>query len=160
MDIQVVRIEKPEDTNFILGHSHFIKTVEDLYEVMAEGASGLRFGIAFAEASGPCLVRHDGNDDGLIKLAQDNMLAIGAGHTFIVFMEGGYPVNVLNAVKAVSEVCMVYCATANPVEVLVAKTDLGRAVIGVVDGCSPSAIETKADQQARRELLRVIGYKR
>jgi uncharacterized protein len=160
MQISEVPIVKPEETNVILGHSHFIKTVEDLYEAMAEAASGLRFGVAFAEASGPCLVRFDGNDVALMKLASDAMMAIGAGHTFAVFMEGGYPVNVLNAIKGVSEVCTVYCATANPVRVLVAATDLGRAVVGVVDGSSPKGVETEADQEARRGLLRAIGYKR
>jgi hypothetical protein len=160
MDIEVVPITKPDDTNFILGHSHFIKTVEDIYEVMVESVPEIRFGLAFCEASGPCLVRYDGTDEALEKLACDNAMAIGAGHTFVVFMEGGYPVNVLNAIKGVSEVCRIHCATANATQVLVAATDLGRSVVGVVDGESPKGIETEADKQARRELLRVIGYKR
>ena len=159
MDISTVRIEKPDDLNFILGQSHFIKTVEDLYEVLVGGVPGLQFGLAFCEASGPCLVRWAGNDDTLIGLAQQNAQAIGAGHSFIVFLEDGFPINVLNAVKMVPEVCRIFCATANPVEVVVGQTDQGRAILGVVDGSSPKGLETDADIAERKELLRRFGYK-
>ena len=159
MDISTVRIEKPDDLNFILGQSHFIKTVEDLYEVLVGAVPGLKFGLAFCEASGPCLVRWAGNDDSLVGLAQRNAEAIGAGHAFIVFLEGGFPINVLNAVKAVPEVCRIFCASANPVEVVVGRTDQGRAILGVVDGFSPKGIETDADIAERKELLRRFGYK-
>lgn len=159
MDISTVRIEKPDDLNFILGQSHFIKTVEDLYEVLVGAVPGLKFGLAFNEASGPCLVRWAGNDYELIGLAQRNAESIGAGHAFIVFLEGGFPINVLNAVKAVPEVCRVFCATANPVEVVVGQSDQGRAILGVVDGSSPKGIETDADIAERKELLRRFGYK-
>jgi uncharacterized protein len=159
MDIRTVRIEKPDDLNFILGQSHFIKTVEDLYEVLVGAVPGLKFGLAFCEASGPCLVRWAGNDDALIELAQRNAESIGAGHSFIVFLEGGFPINVLNAVKGVPEVCRIFCASANPVEVVVGQTDQGRAILGVVDGSSPKGIETDADIAERKELLRRFGYK-
>jgi hypothetical protein len=159
VELQSVRIDKPEDLNLILGHSHFIKTVEDLYEVLVGTSPHLRFGIAFCEASGPCLVRREGNDKELIDLATANVLAIGAGHSFLVFLREGYPVNVLNQIKAVPEVCRVFCATANPVEVLVAQTDQGRAIVGVVDGSSPLDVESEDDVVARKELLRKIGYK-
>ena len=159
MDISTVRIEKPDDLNFILGQSHFIKTVEDLYEVLVGAVPGLKFGLAFNEASGPCLVRWAGNDDALIGLAQRNAESIGAGHSFIVFLEGGFPINVLNAVKAVPEVCRIFCATANPVEVVVGQTDQGRAILGVVDGSSPKGIETDADIAERKDQLRRFGYK-
>jgi adenosine/AMP kinase len=159
VELQSVRIDKPEDLNLILGHSHFIKTVEDLYEVLVGTSPHLRFGIAFCEASGPCLVRREGNDKELIDLATANMLAIGAGHSFIVFLREGYPVNVLNQIKAVPEVCRIFCATANPVEVLVAQTDQGRAIVGVVDGGSPLGVESEDDVAARKDLLRKIGYK-
>jgi adenosine/AMP kinase len=159
MDIRTVRIEKPDDLNFILGQSHFIKTVEDLYEVLVGAVPGLKFGLAFCEASGPCLVRWAGNDDALIELAQRNAESIGAGHSFIVFLEGGFPINVLNAVKGVPEVCRIFCASANPVEVVVGQTDQGRAILGVVDGASPKGIETDADIAERKELLRRFGYK-
>lgn len=160
MEITAVRIEKPEDVNFILGHSHFIKTVEDLFEVLAESARDLKFGLAFCESSGPALVRFDGTDDEMTKLAVDNAKAIGAGHSFIVFLKDAFPVNVLPAVRGVSEVCRIFCATANPTDVLVVETDLGRAIVGVVDGGSPKGVEGDADKKARRELLRVFGYKR
>jgi adenosine/AMP kinase len=159
VDISTVRIEKPDDLNFILGQSHFIKTVEDLYEVLVGAVPGLKFGLAFNEASGSCLVRWAGNDDTLIELAQRNAEAIGAGHAFIAFLEGGFPINVLNAVKAVPEVCRIFCASANPVEVVVGQTDQGRAILGVVDGSSPLGIETDADIAERKELLRRFGYK-
>ena len=159
MDIKVVPIDKPEDMNFILGQSHFIKTVEDLHEAVVGTAPQMRFGIAFCESSGPALVRRSGNDDNLIELATRNALAVGAGHSFFVFMENGFPVNVLNAIKAVPEVCRIYCATANPVEVVVAESGLGRAILGVVDGCSPKGIEGEQDVLARLRFLRQIGYK-
>jgi adenosine/AMP kinase len=159
MDLHAVRIDKPEDLNFILGHSHFIKTVEDLHETLVQSSPSLRFGLAFCEASGPRLVRRSGNDPGLVDLAVRNAQAIGAGHSFIVFLREGFPVNVLNAVKMVSEVCRVICATANPTEVLVAETELGRGIVGVVDGEPPLGVETDDDERARMELLRRFGYK-
>ncbi|HMC51395.1 MAG TPA: adenosine-specific kinase [Acidimicrobiales bacterium] len=159
VELHSIAIEKPEDLNVILGQSHFIKTVEDLYEALVGTSPHLRFGIAFCESSGPRLVRRAGNDDELIELATRNALAIGAGHAFVVFLREGFPVNVLNQVKQVPEVCSVYCATANPVEVLVAQTERGRGILGVVDGEPPLGVETEADVTARRELLRRIGYK-
>lgn len=158
-ELHVVRIEKPADVNLILGQSHFIKTVEDLHEALAGTAPALRFGLAFCESSGPRLVRRSGNDDALIELATQNALAIAAGHSFIVFLREGFPVNVLNQVKQVPEVCRIYCATANPVEVLIAETAQGRAIVGVVDGEPPLGVETEADVDARHSLLRQIGYK-
>jgi adenosine/AMP kinase len=159
MELSSVRIEKPEDLNLILGQSHFIKTVEDLYETLVGTSPHLRFGIAFCESSGPRLVRRAGNDDELVELATRNALAIGAGHAFIVFLREGYPVNVLNQVKLVPEVCRIFCATANPVEVLIAETGQGRGIIGVVDGGAPLGVETGDDVAARKALLRTIGYK-
>jgi len=159
VELLTIRIEKPDDLNFILGQSHFVKTVEDLYEALAGSSPHLRFGIAFCESSGPRLVRRAGNDDELVELATRNALAIGAGHSFIVFLREGYPVNVLNQVKQVPEVCRIYCATANPVDVLVAETEQGRGILGVVDGGSPLGVETEEDVVARKELLRRIGYK-
>ncbi len=154
-----VRIDKPADLNLILGQAHFIKTVEDLYEALAGSSPHLRFGLAFCESSGPRLVRRAGNDSELVELAVRNLLAIGAGHTFLVFLREGFPVNVLNQVKQVPEVCRVFCATANPVEVVVAETGQGRGVLGVVDGESPLGVESERDVAERRELLRTIGYK-
>jgi adenosine/AMP kinase len=159
MELQTVRIEKPEDLNFILGHSHFIKTVEDLHETLVQAGAHLRFGLAFCESSGPRLIRRSGNDDELVRLAVANAGAIGAGHSFIVFIEGGFPVSVLNAVKGVPEVCRIFCATANPVEVVVAETEQGRAILGVVDGGSPLGVETEHDVADRKALLRHFGYK-
>jgi uncharacterized protein len=159
MNLLSVRITKPDDLNFILGHSHFIKTVEDLYEAIVQTNPGMKFGIAFCEASGPCLVRSAGNEPSLIRLAQENAMALSAGHTFVIFLDKGFPVNILNAVKNVSEVCRVHCATANPTEVILAETDQGRAVLGVVDGFRSKGIETPADEQQRKEFLRKIGYK-
>jgi hypothetical protein len=159
MELKSVAIDKPEDMNLILGQSHFIKTVEDLYEALVGTSPYLKFGIAFCEASGPRLVRKAGNDDELVGLAVRNAQAIGAGHSFIIFLRDGFPVNVLNQVKMVPEVCNVFCATANPVEVLVAETAAGRGIVGVVDGGSPLGIETADDEAARRDLLRQIGYK-
>lgn len=159
MELKVVKIEKPDDLNFILGHSHFIKTVEDVYEAMVNAVPGARFGVAFCEASGPCLVRYTGTDDELVELAQKNACNIAAGHSFIVFMKGMFPVNVLNAIKQVPEVCRVFCATANPVEVIIAETEQGRGIIGVIDGFASKGIETDDDIQARKTLLRKFGYK-
>ncbi len=158
-EIIVVPVAVPEGVNLILGQAHFIKTVEDLYEALVGSSPHLRFGLAFCEASGPRLVRRAGNDAPLVELAVRHALAIGAGHSFIVFLREGFPVNVLNQVKAVPEVCRIYCATANPVQVLVAETEQGRGVLGVVDGWAPLGVETDDDEQARRTLLRDIGYK-
>ena len=159
MELDVVRIDKPEDLNVIIGQSHFIKTVEDLHEALVGAAPQLKFGLAFNEASGPRLVRRSGNDPELVELAVRNAQAIGAGHVFVVFMREGYPINVLGAIRQVPEVCSIFCATANPVEVLVAQTGLGRGIAGVVDGQAPLGVENADDQAARRELLRKIGYK-
>jgi len=159
MELLSVAIEKPDDVNVILGQSHFIKTVEDLHEALAGAGGTLRFGIAFCESSGPRLVRQSGNDPELTELATKNALAIGAGHSFVILLRQGFPVNVLNQVKAVPEVCGIYCATANPVEVLVAKTGRGRGILGVVDGEPPLGVEKEADVRDRHALLRKIGYK-
>jgi adenosine/AMP kinase len=159
MQLSTVTIEKPEDVNVILGQSHFIKTVEDLHEALAGASSQLRFGIAFCESSGPRLVRRSGNDPALVELATRAALALGAGHSFVVFLREGYPVNVLNQVKSVPEVCRVYCATANPVQVVIAETDQGRGILGVVDGGTPLGVEREEDVRERKELLRRIGYK-
>jgi len=159
MDIKVVPIEKPDDMNFIMGHSHFIKTVEDLYESIIQNVPGIKFGISFCEASGKCLVRFTGNDEKLTEIAKKNADSIAAGHTFFIFMENAFPINILNAVKVVPEVCRVYCATANPTEVIIAETEQGRAVLGVVDGFSPKGIEGEVDVEWRKNLLRELGYK-
>lgn len=159
MELQTVKIEKPADLNFILGQSHFIKTVEDLYEAIVQTVPGMKFGIGFCESSGPALVRYAGNDPKLIELAQRNALALAAGHSFIIFMEGGFPLNILNAVKNVPEVCRVFCATANPVEVIVSETEQGRGILGVIDGVKTKGIETETDIKVRKEFLRKIGYK-
>jgi len=159
MDISIVRIEKPEDVNFILGQSHFIKTVEDIHEAVVSTAPRMRFGLAFCESSGPALVRWSGNDEAMIELAKKNALALSAGHAFIIFMADGFPVNILNTVKAVPEVCRIFCATANPVEVVVASTAQGRGILGVIDGLASKGVETEADIKVRREFLRKIGYK-
>ena len=159
MNLSVLSIEKPAEMNFILGHAHFIKTVEDLYEAIVQTNPSMKFGLAFCEASGPCLVRYAGNDQRLVELAQKNALAIGAGHTFIIFMESGFPVNILNVVKNVTEVCRVHCATSNPTQVIVAETELGRGIVGVIDGEKSKAIETELDIATRKQFLRTIGYK-
>jgi hypothetical protein len=159
MDIKIVPIENPKQLNLILGQSHFIKTVEDLHEALVTTAPHLRFGIAFCESSGPALVRRSGNDAALVDLAVRNALAIGAGHSFIIFLENGFPVSVLNTVKTVPEVCRIFCATANPVLVIVADAGDGRAILGVVDGVKPKGVETEADVKARVGFLRKIGYK-
>ncbi len=155
-----VKIEKPEDINFILGQSHFIKTVEDIHEVLVGSVPGVKFGLAFSEASGKCLIRWSGNDPEMIALAQKNAQAIGAGHSFILFLgQGFFPVNILNAIKMVPEVCHIFCATANPVEVILAESDLGRGILGVIDGSSPNGIEAEEDIAWRIGFLRKIGYK-
>lgn len=160
MEIKSVKIEKPDETNFILGQTHFIKTVEDVHEALVAAVPGIKFGLAFCEASGKCLVRWSGTDPGMIELARKNAAAVAAGHTFIVFLaDGFYPVNVLNTLKMVPEVCRIFCATANPTEVIVAQTDLGRGILGVIDGSSPRGIEGDADIQWRKSFLRQIGYK-
>jgi adenosine/AMP kinase len=159
VDLDLVAIDKPEGMNVIVGQAHFIKTVDDIHEALVGTSPHLRFGIAFCEASGPCLVRRSGNDDALVDLATTNALAIGAGHTFVVFLDDGYPVNVLNQLKGVPEVCGIFCATANPVELVLARTDLGRGIVGVIDGSPPAGVETDDDVTDRRQLLRTIGYK-
>ena len=159
LELRLVEIQKPEDVNLILGQSHFIKTVEDLYEVLIGSAVGIKFGFAFCESSGACLVRSEGNDAELKKLAQDNAMEIGAGHSFIIFLRNAYPINVLNAIKNISEVCRIFCASANPVEVVVVQTDMGRGILGVVDGSSPKGFEASEDISWRKDLLRKIGYK-
>jgi adenosine/AMP kinase len=155
----VVLVDKPDDVNVVIGQAHFIKTVEDLHEALVGVGGPLRFGLAFCEASGPRLVRRSGNDSELTNLATSTALAIGAGHSFVIFLRDGFPVNVLNPIKAVPEVCTIYCATANPVDVLVAVTARGRGIIGVIDGEPPLGVETDDDIAARRDLLRAIGYK-
>ncbi len=159
MDLMTVPVENPAELNLILGQSHFIKTVEDLHETLAQSSPALEFGIAFCEASGARLVRRSGNAADLVELAVRNAEAIGAGHSFVVFLRGGFPVSVLNAVKAVPEVCRIFCATANPLEVVIAATDQGRGILGVVDGFPPVGVETDADEADRKALLRRFGYK-
>ncbi|HLC17386.1 MAG TPA: adenosine-specific kinase [Thermodesulfobacteriota bacterium] len=159
MDIKTVKIENPEGLNLILGQSHFIKTVEDLHEALVSSVPGIKFGLAFCESSGPCLVRTSGTDDALVALAARNALALSSGHAFIVFLKDAFPVNVLNAVKAVPEVCRVLCATANPVEVIVAQTEQGRGILGVIDGYASKGVEGEEDIKERKELLRRFGYK-
>ena len=160
MEIKTVKIEKPEPINFILGQSHFIKTVEDMHETLVTSVPGIKFGLAFCEASGACLVRWSGTDEAMIELAKSNALAIGAGHSFILFLaDGFYPINVLNAIKSIPEVARVFCATANPTEVLVAETEQGRGILGVVDGFSPKGIEEQEGITWRKNFLRMIGYK-
>jgi hypothetical protein len=160
MELEVVKIEKPEALNLILGQSHFIKTVEDLHEALVCTVPGIKFGLAFCESSGPALVRASGTDDELIELAKQNALALGAGHSFIIFLgEGFYPINVLNTVKMAPEVCRIFCATANPVQVILAETEQGRGIVGVVDGVHTKGIETDDDAAERKRFLRMIGYK-
>jgi adenosine/AMP kinase len=160
MEIITVKIDKPEDVNFILGQSHFIKTVEDVHEALVNAVPGIKFGLAFCEASGKCLVRWSGTDEAMIELARKNALAIGAGHSFIVFLgEGFYPINVLKAIQNTPEVCRIFCAGANPTEVLIVETQLGRGILGVVDGFSPKGVEDKEGIAWRKSFLRMIGYK-
>ena len=159
MDLITIPVEKPADLNFILGQSHFIKTVEDLHEAIVQTVPQMKFGIGFCESSGPALVRWSGNDDELVELAKKNALALSCGHCFIIFLKGGFPINILNTIKAVPEVCRIFCATANPTEVIVAETAAGRGILGVVDGVKSRGVETEADIAARKQLLRKFGYK-
>ena len=160
MELAVVQIDKPEAVNLILGQSHFIKTVEDLHEVLVSTVPGIKFGLAFCESSGPALVRASGTDETLVELAKQNALALSAGHSFIIFLdEGFYPVNVLNTIKAVPEVCRIFCATANPIEVILAETEQGRGILGIVDGIKTKGVETEDDVAQRKAFLRMIGYK-
>jgi len=160
MDVKIVPVDKPEPINFVLGQTHFIKSVEDIHEALVNSVPGIRFGLAFCEASGACLVRWSGTDDGMIELARRNALAIGAGHSFIVFLaDGFFPINVLNALKSVPEVCRIFCATANPTQVVVAETELGCGILGVIDGSSPEGVEGDEGIAWRKGFLRRIGYK-
>ncbi|TMD15895.1 MAG: hypothetical protein E6J00_01815 [Chloroflexi bacterium] len=159
MELKLVAIEKPEDVNLILGQSHFIKTVEDLHEALVGAVPGIRFGLAFCESSGPALVRWTGTDDGLVALARTTMLELGTGHAFLVLLRDAFPINVLPAVRAVPEVCQIYCATANPVQVVVAETEQGRGIMGVIDGSRSKGIEGEQDVADRKSLLRRFGYK-
>ncbi len=160
LELKLVKIKKPDDVNLILGQSHFIKTVEDLYEALVNNVPGIKFGLAFVESSGACKVRYEGNDPELKKIAYENALEIGAGHSFIVFIKNAYPINVLNAVKNIPEVCTIYCASANPVQVIIAETQDGsRGILGVIDGLKPQGIESDADIAWRKEFLRKTGYK-
>ena len=159
LETKTVSVSAPKDSNTILVQTHFIKSAEDLYEALAESSPGIKFGLAFNESSGPCLVRSEGNDDELVKAAEENALKIGAGHCAIIFIRNAFPVNVLNRIKQVSEVCGVYCASANPVQVIVAQTGQGRGILGVVDGFAPNGVEKPEDRKARKEFLRKIKYK-
>jgi adenosine/AMP kinase len=159
MELVTVALEKPQEVNVILGQAHFIKTVEDLHEALVGAVPGIQFGLAFCEASEPALVRASGTDPALVDHAKTQALRLGAGHVFVIFLRNAYPINVLNAVKNVPEVCQIFCATANPVEVVLAETELGRGVVGVIDGIRPKGVETEDDVQARQSLLRRFGYK-
>lgn len=159
MNLKMVEISKPAEINFILGQSHFIKTVEDIYETVIQAVPGIKFGVAFCEASGDRLVRWTGNDAEMIELAQKNAMQIAAGHSFILFLKNAFPINVLNSIKLTPEVCRIFCATSNPTQVVIAETDLGRAILGVVDGQMPVGIEAEKDIQHRKDFLRKIGYK-
>jgi adenosine/AMP kinase len=159
MEMETVKIDIPDDCNLILGQTHFIKTTEDLYEIIATTVPQAQFGIAFSEASGPCLIRTEGNDSRLISLCASHLQALGAGHVFCILLKNAFPINILNQIKNCPEVCRIFCATANPVEVIVAGSDQGRGVLGVIDGFSPRGIETPEDKAHRKEFLRKIGYK-
>jgi adenosine/AMP kinase len=160
MELSLVKIEKPDETNFILGQSHFIKTVEDMHEALVSAVPGIKFGLAFCEASGMCLVRWTGTDPELIELAKKNAMAIGAGHCFILFLgDGFYPINVLNTIKMLPEVCRIYCATANPTSVVVAEEGEGRGILGIIEGSKPKGVESEKDIAWRKNFLRQIGYK-
>ena len=160
MNFKTVKINKPERANVIIGQSHFIKTVEDIYEALVGGCANIKFGLGFCESSGACLVRTEGNDEKLKKLAGENALNIGAGHSFIIILENAFAINVLNAIKSVPEVCTIFCATANPVEIIMAEGEQGRAILGVIDGLRPKGIEGESDISWRKDFLRKIGYKR
>jgi hypothetical protein len=159
MEIKNIKIQKPEDVNLILGQSHFIKSVEDLHEAMVNAVPGIRFGLAFCESSGPCLVRYSGTDPELVELAKVNAFSLSTGHSFIIFLRNTYPINVLNAIKNVPEVCRIFCATANPVEVIIGESEEGRGILGVIDGLKSKGIETDRDIEERKVFLRKIGYK-
>jgi adenosine/AMP kinase len=159
MDLKTVRVQIPSGANIILGQTHFIKTAEDLYEILAGSSPHIKFGLAFTEASGPCLIRHEGNDTGLTQAAIGTVQDIGAGHVFAIFLREAFPINVLNSVKMCPEVCRIYCATANPLEVVVAETEQGRGIMGVIDGSSSKGVEQDADKVARKTMLRNFGYK-
>lgn len=159
MEIKIIKLQKPDDVNLILGQAHFIKTVEDLHEIIAGSGTGARFGLAFSEASGPCLVRVSGNDSELIEMTKNNALALSAGHSFIIFLRNAYPINILKDVKNVPEVCRIFCATSNPVEVIVAESEQGSGILGVIDGSGPRGVETDKDISERKQLLRDFGYK-
>lgn len=159
MDLKIEKVVIPEGTNFILGQAHFIKTIEDLHEAIASSGTSIKFGVAFCEASGPCLIRVEGNDEELKKIAAETALRIGAGHSFTVFLRNGFPINVLNRIKSVEEVCAIFCATANPVQVIIAENEGKRGVVGVIDGEKPKGIEGEEDKKKRKEFLRKIGYK-
>ncbi len=159
LELSVVKIKKAEDVNVIIGQSHFIKTVEDLYEALVNNVPAVKFGLAFVESSGDCKIRVEGNDSELKDMACGNALELGAGHSFIVCLRNAYPVNVLNAIKNIPEVCSIYCASANPVEIIIAETEMGRGILGVIDGLKPKGVESKEDKLWRHELLRKIGYK-
>jgi adenosine/AMP kinase len=157
--LEVVKIDVPKDCNVILGSAHFIKTVEDLYEALVNSVPGIKFGIGFCESSGPCLVRHEGNDEELRKLAADKAFELACGHSFIIFIKNAYPINVLDKIKQVPEVCTIHAATANPLQVIVAETDQGRGILGVIDGLKSKGVEKDEDIKARKEFLRKLGYK-
>jgi adenosine/AMP kinase len=159
LELKVVRVEAPKDAQLILGTSHFIKSVEDIYEAITNSVPNAKFGIGFCESSGPCLVRGEGNDPELKEQARKNAFVISSGHSFIIFLRDAYPINVLNAIKMIPEVCTIHCATANPVEVIVAETEQGRGILGVVDGLRSKGIETQSDVDERKKFLRKIGYK-
>jgi hypothetical protein len=159
MELKTVSIKKPEDMNFILGQSHFIKTVEDIHEALVTAVPNIKFGVAFCEASADCLVRFSGNDEELMELAKKNAWSLSAGHSFIIFMKNAYPINIMEAVKRIPEVCNIFCATANPVEVIIAETEQGRGIVGVIDGFKTKGIETEKDIEHRKDFLRMIGYK-
>eukprot|EP01105_Mastigella_eilhardi_P026561 TRINITY_DN7740_c0_g1_i1.p2 TRINITY_DN7740_c0_g1~~TRINITY_DN7740_c0_g1_i1.p2 ORF type:complete len:164 (-),score=62.57 TRINITY_DN7740_c0_g1_i1:105-596(-) len=158
--LSVVPIENKDELNFIIGQTHFIKSVEDIYEAIVQSGTSIKFGVAFCEASGVCLLRWDGNDEECIELAKKNALNVGAGHSFFVFLKQGFPINVLNQIKMVPEVCRIFCASANAVQVIVAKTAQGKGIMGVIDGGSPLGVETEKDQSDRKAFIRMIGYKR
>lgn len=160
MELSTVKIALPKDANVIVGHSHFIKTVADLYETLAESSPSIKFGIAFCEASGKCLIRSEGNEPELVKAAEAAASSIACGHEFIIFLRNAFPINVLNRIKQVSEVCTIHCATANPLELVIAETPQGRGVIGVIDGEKPKGVETEKEKNERKELLKKIGYKK
>jgi adenosine/AMP kinase len=160
VELKSVIIKKPDDANIIIGQAHFIKTIEDIYETLITSVPGMKFGITFCESSGPCLIRSEGNDAELIKLAEENAYNLSCGHSFFIVIKNAFPINVLNQVKSVSEVCSIFCATANPVEVIIAESSNGRGILGVIDGEKTRGIETDEDKQDRKDFLRKIGYKR